>query len=37
MNTEEQISWFPAIYNFTNRIAAATSMLPNREYHALSR
>jgi uncharacterized peroxidase-related enzyme len=26
-----------AMYNFTNRIAAATGMLPNREYHALGR
>jgi uncharacterized peroxidase-related enzyme len=22
-----------AMYNFTNRIASATGMLPNREYH----
>ncbi len=26
-----------AMYNFTNRIALASGMLPNREYHALSR
>ena len=26
-----------AMYNFTNRVALATGMLPNREYHALSR
>lgn len=26
-----------AMYNFTNRIASATGMIPNREYHALSR
>lgn len=26
-----------AMYNFTNRMALATGMLPNREYHALSR
>ncbi len=26
-----------AMYNFTNRIASATGMLPNREYHGLSR
>jgi uncharacterized peroxidase-related enzyme len=26
-----------AMYNFTNRMAAATGMLPNREYHALAR
>lgn len=26
-----------AMYNFTNRMALATGMLPNREYHALNR
>jgi uncharacterized peroxidase-related enzyme len=26
-----------AMYNFTNRMAMATNMLPNEEYHALSR
>jgi len=26
-----------AMYNFTNRMAMATGMLPNREYHALAR
>ncbi|MBK9313267.1 MAG: peroxidase-related enzyme [Acidobacteria bacterium] len=26
-----------AMYNFTNRMASATGMLPNREYHALCR
>jgi uncharacterized peroxidase-related enzyme len=26
-----------AMYNFTNRLAMATGMLPNREYHALAR
>ncbi len=26
-----------AMYNFTNRLALATGMLPNREYHALAR
>ena len=26
-----------AMYNFTNRLASATGMLPNREYHALGR
>lgn len=26
-----------AMYNFTNRLAAATGMLPNREYHMLGR
>ena len=26
-----------AMYNFTNRLAMATNMLPNPEYHALSR
>jgi uncharacterized peroxidase-related enzyme len=26
-----------AMYNFTNRIASATGMLPNREYHMLGR
>ena len=26
-----------AMYNFTNRMAAATGMIPNREYHALAR
>lgn len=26
-----------AMYNFTNRLAAATGMLPNREYHSIGR
>lgn len=26
-----------AMYNYTNRMASATGMLPNREYHALAR
>src|SRR5664279_4888987 len=26
-----------AMYNFTNRMAMATNMLPNEEYHALAR
>ncbi len=26
-----------AMYNFTNRMAMATDMLPNEEYHALAR
>ncbi len=26
-----------AMYNFTNRLASATGMIPNREYHALAR
>lgn len=26
-----------AMYNFTNRMASATGMIPNREYHALAR
>ena len=26
-----------AMYNFTNRLAMATGMLPNREYHSLAR
>ena len=26
-----------AMYNFTNRLASATGMLPNREYHTLGR
>jgi uncharacterized peroxidase-related enzyme len=26
-----------AMYNFTNRLASATGMLPNREYHAMGR
>jgi uncharacterized peroxidase-related enzyme len=26
-----------AMYNFTNRLASATGMLPNREYHAMAR
>jgi uncharacterized peroxidase-related enzyme len=38
--TEEEV-WdvieIAAMYNFTNRLAAATGMLPNREYHALAR
>ncbi|QQS47236.1 MAG: peroxidase-related enzyme [Acidobacteriota bacterium] len=38
--TQEEI-WdvieIAAMYNFTNRMASATGMLPNREYHALYR
>jgi uncharacterized peroxidase-related enzyme len=26
-----------AMYNFTNRLASATGMLPNREYHSMAR
>jgi uncharacterized peroxidase-related enzyme len=26
-----------AMFNFTNRLASATGMLPNREYHSLGR
>lgn len=26
-----------AMYNFTNRVASATGMMPNREYHSLGR
>jgi uncharacterized peroxidase-related enzyme len=26
-----------AMYNFTNRLASATGMLPNREYHNMGR
>jgi uncharacterized peroxidase-related enzyme len=26
-----------AMYNFTNRMASATGMMPNREYHAMAR
>ena len=26
-----------AMYNFTNRIASASGMLPNREYHGMGR
>jgi len=26
-----------AMYNFTNRLASATGMMPNREYHGLGR
>jgi uncharacterized peroxidase-related enzyme len=26
-----------AMYNFTNRMASATGMIPNREYHSLAR
>jgi uncharacterized peroxidase-related enzyme len=26
-----------AMYNFTNRLAMATGMMPNREYHGLAR
>jgi hypothetical protein len=25
------------MYNFTNRLAMATGMMPNREYHSLAR
>lgn len=38
--TEEEV-WdvieIAAMYNFTNRLALATGMLPNEEYHALAR
>jgi uncharacterized peroxidase-related enzyme len=26
-----------AMFNFTNRLASATGMLPNREYHGIGR
>jgi uncharacterized peroxidase-related enzyme len=26
-----------AMFNFTNRLASATGMMPNREYHSLGR
>ena len=31
------IAEIAAMYNFTNRLASATGMLPNREYHSLGR
>lgn len=31
------IAEITAMFNFTNRLASATGMLPNREYHALGR
>ncbi len=31
------IAEIAAMYNFTNRLASATGMLPNKEYHALGR
>ena len=31
------IAEIAAMYNFTNRLAMATGMLPNREYHGLAR
>ena len=31
------IAELAAMYNFTNRLASATGMLPNREYHRLGR
>ncbi|MEM7802961.1 MAG: peroxidase-related enzyme [Chloroflexota bacterium] len=31
------IAEIAAMFNFTNRLASATGMLPNREYHALGR
>lgn len=31
------VSEIAAMYNFTNRMASATGMIPNREYHALAR
>lgn len=31
------IAEISAMYNFTNRLASATGMLPNREYHAIAR
>jgi uncharacterized peroxidase-related enzyme len=37
----EQEAWdvaeIASMYNLTNRMAMATGMLPNREYHAMSR
>jgi uncharacterized peroxidase-related enzyme len=38
--TEEEcwdVAEVAAMYNFTNRMAMATNMLPNEEYHALAR
>lgn len=39
LTTEEvwDVIEIAAMYNFTNRMASATGMLPNREYHALAR
>ena len=39
LTTEEvwDVAEIAAMYNFTNRMALATGMLPNREYHALAR
>jgi uncharacterized peroxidase-related enzyme len=31
------IAEIAAMYNYTNRLASATGMLPNREYHRLAR
>lgn len=31
------IAEIAAMYNFTNRLASATGMMPNQEYHALAR
>lgn len=31
------IAEIAAMYNFTNRLASATGMMPNREYHTLAR
>ena len=31
------IAEIAAMFNFTNRLASATGMLPNREYHSLGR
>jgi uncharacterized peroxidase-related enzyme len=31
------IAEIAAMYNFTNRLASATGMLPNKEYHSLGR
>lgn len=31
------IAEIAAMYNFTNRLASATGMMPNREYHSLGR
>jgi uncharacterized peroxidase-related enzyme len=39
LTTEEvwDVAEIAAMYNFTNRMALASGMLPNREYHALAR
>ena len=33
----EDIAEIAAMYNYTNRLASATGMLPNPEYHGLAR